>query len=172
MMAMRYKQFLFFYYFSKVSVYIFCVGLFIFLMKDIWFKFSSKITTTGIRFRLDSSTARPFHCLTMHDFSAFKKKGFYYTNEMIRDNSFTKEEIFGDLSLSMFQNASSMITMRELYSIYFGTCFKGSSGFLFTCVVKSFSLFLKLIHFQSNLLFLIQDWASWMQPRQSLQWQS
>ena len=123
MMEMRYKQFLFSYYFSKVSVYIFCVGLFIFLMKDIWFKFSSKITTTGIRFRLDSSTARPFHCLTMHDFSAFKKKGFYFTNEMIMDNSFTKEEIFGDLSLSMFQNASSMITMRELYSIYFGTCF-------------------------------------------------
>ena len=123
MTEMRRKHFFQFFYFSKVSVYIICFGLFIFLMKDIWFKFSSKITTAGMRYRTSYSSARPFHCFTIHDFSAFKTKGFYYTNDMIRENSFTKEEIFGDLSLSMFQNASSMITMRELYSIYFGTCF-------------------------------------------------
>ena len=109
--------------FMKLGVYIFCTWLFISLMSDVWFKYSSKITTNGMRFRLDNATARPLHCFTVHEFSAFKVRGFYYTDKMIKENSFTLEEIFGDTSLRMLANASSMLTVREHYSIFFGTCF-------------------------------------------------
>ena len=111
------------YYFLRAVAYILCIWLFINLMKDIWIKFSSKVTTTGIRFRFSNAEARPLPCFTIHEFSAFKTKGFYYTDEMIKDNSFRREEIFGDLSLSMFWNTLAKITVRELFSIYFGTCF-------------------------------------------------
>ena len=122
-MALKIKRSFILFCFLKVSIYAICVGLFIYLMKDIWFKYSSKITTTGIRFRLDNANPRPLHCFTIHDFTAFKTKGFYYTNDMIRQNSFTREDIFGVTSHSMFKNASQMITILELQSIYFGTCF-------------------------------------------------
>ena len=111
------------FYLVKTAVYVFCTWLFIYLMRDVWFKYSSKITSNGMRFRLDNDTARPLHCFTIHDLLGFKVRGFYYTNEMIKANSFRMEDIFGDTSLQMLRNASSMLTVKEHYSIFFGTCF-------------------------------------------------
>ena len=111
------------FYLVKTAVYVFCTWLFIYLMRDVWFKYSSKITSNGMRFRLDNAIARPLHCFTIHDASAFRVRGFYYTNEMIKANSFKLEEFFGDTSLQMLRNASSMLTVKEHYSIFFGTCF-------------------------------------------------
>ena len=111
------------FYLFKTAVYVFCTWLFIYLMRDIWFKYYSKITSIGMRFRLDNAIARPLHCFTIHDASAFRVRGFYYTNEMIKANSFKSEEFFGDTSLQMLRNASSMLTVKEHYSIFFGTCF-------------------------------------------------
>ena len=111
------------FYLVKTAVYVFCTWLFIYLMRDIWFKYYSKITSIGMRFRLDNAIARPLHCFTIHDVSAFRVSGFYYTNEMIKANSFKLEEFFGDTSLQMLRNTSSMLTVKEHYSIFFGTCF-------------------------------------------------
>jgi len=110
-------------YLTKTAVYVFCTWMFVSLMRDVWFKYTSKITSNGMRFRLDNATARPLHCFTIHEFSAFKTRGFYYTDEMIRANSFKMEEIFGDKSLQMLRNSTSMLTVKEHYSIFFGTCF-------------------------------------------------
>ena len=121
MIKLETKQILF--YFIKSGIYVFCTWLFVYLMRDVWFKYSSKITSNGMRFRSDNATARPLHCFTIHDISGFKVRGFYYTNEMIKANSFKLEEFFGDTSLQMLRNASSMLTVKEHYSIFFGTCF-------------------------------------------------
>ena len=54
--------------------------MFVSLMGDIWNKYNDRITTTGIRYRMDNGTAKPLPCFTVHEFSAFKTRDHYYQN--------------------------------------------------------------------------------------------
>ncbi len=103
------------------AIYIGCLYLFVYLMKDIWEKFNAKRTTIGVRYRGKESELLP--CFTVQSFSAFKSKGFYYTEEDIKKNSLKAEDIFESKTLQNITKNSSLYKLTEFYSIYFGTCF-------------------------------------------------
>jgi hypothetical protein len=48
--------------------------------------------------------------------------GFYYTNELIKDNSITVEDVFEQQTLDKLSKNESLSTQNH-FSIYFGTCF-------------------------------------------------
>ena len=103
------------------GIYIGCFYLFVYLMKDIWEKFNAKRTTIAVRYRRKESDLLP--CFTVHSFSAFKSKGFYYTEEDIKKNSLKAEDIFDSETLQNITKNSSLYKLTEFYSIYYGTCF-------------------------------------------------
>jgi hypothetical protein len=103
------------------AIYIGCLYLFVYLMKDIWEKFTSKLTTIGVRYRGKESELLP--CFTVQSYSAFKSNGFYYTEEDIKKNSLKAEDIFDSQTLQNITKNSSLYKLTVFYNIYFGTCF-------------------------------------------------
>jgi hypothetical protein len=110
-------------YILSALTYIGCFGLFVYLMKDIWLKYNMKITTIGIRNRIYNEQEKLLPCFTIHSFTAFKKRGFYFTDDLIKANSITAEEMFDQRTIAKFKTNTTFYSMEEYYSIYYGTCF-------------------------------------------------
>jgi hypothetical protein len=49
-------------------------------------------------------------------------EGFYYTDNDIKANSFSAEEIVETEALQRIRNGSANFTMKESYSLFLGTC--------------------------------------------------
>ena len=59
----------------KFTVVIVCSSLFLALMRDVWNKFESKITITGVQFRSEEITEKKLPHMTICPWPKFKKPG-------------------------------------------------------------------------------------------------
>ncbi len=68
----------------KVITSLVCIILFAMLMKDAWDKYERKITNTGNRIRFWKEENKTLPCMTLCPMPAFKKKGFFYSEKLMR----------------------------------------------------------------------------------------
>ena len=105
----------------KVVVSATCTIIFMLLMKDVWSKYQKNITSIGTRFTIeDPQHSLPY--LTICPMPGFRQKGFYYTRESFKNNTFNLEDIFDDKTTKHLKN--------EVYIlIFFINCKYISSAF-------------------------------------------
>ncbi len=87
-----------------------------------FYRFNLKVTSIGTRHRPYHEKEKLLPCFTIHSFSSFNTKGFYYTNELIKNNSITVEDVFEPDTLKKLSKNESLFKQTH-FSIYFGTCF-------------------------------------------------
>jgi hypothetical protein len=64
-------------------------------MMDTWEKYRSERTVLGVSFFKGSSIGEGLlPCITICPWEAFKKPGFFYTNEDYDKNTFKRNEVF------------------------------------------------------------------------------
>jgi hypothetical protein len=110
-------------------------------------RYNFKVTSVGTRHRPNTGEVKLLPCFTVYSFSAFKQRGFYYTNELIKNNSFTAEEIFDPHTLDKLRNKDNFL-MTQSYSIYYGNCFT-------VCDLQPVSV-LKMVAFEFNRNLLLK----------------
>jgi hypothetical protein len=64
--------------FLESMVVVVCLFLFLLLMKDVWNKFASKLTATGVQLRTEQITKKLFPHLTICPWPGFKKQGLLF----------------------------------------------------------------------------------------------
>jgi len=69
----------------KSVVILVCIVLFLFLMKDVWNKFKTKLTSTGVQFRTENIVKKRLPLLTICPWPRFKKQGFFLIYEILAD---------------------------------------------------------------------------------------
>ena len=106
----------------KIFIYIGCTILFVLIMSDAWKKYTEKTTSTSSRYSSESVESKSLPCFTLQIVSAFKTRGFYYTDEDIRNNSFSAEDIFDPRTLSDLK-IESQYWMKEYRSTFYGSSF-------------------------------------------------
>ena len=90
----------------KVVTAVFCVGLFVALMGDVWMKFNSKTTHTGSRFVYNKLEKKRLPCLTICPMPAFK---VHFDERKYEENIFQLEDIFGPKTQNELRNESKFI---------------------------------------------------------------
>jgi hypothetical protein len=91
-------------------------------MKDAWDKYERKITNTGNRIRFWKEENKTLPCMTLCPMPAFKKKGFFYSEKLMRENSYTLEDVFSKETVTAF-NDISKFTIKNTSSQLLGHCF-------------------------------------------------
>jgi hypothetical protein len=94
------------------------------MMGDIWSKFVSKMTSTGVTFRSDKEDDRKRKYLPSFTFCpwpVYKTRGLHYNPEDFKKNTFNLEEIFYNDTLIDLKN-SSLYSFNETWSIHYGRC--------------------------------------------------
>lgn len=110
-----------------------CIALFIVLMIDIWCKYTEGMTTVGIRFYGVDKQEKKLPCLTFCPWMAFKAGGFYFKNSDFNKNTFSKEEVFNNLSSWYSGPDSKNFLLEEVRGILQGRCYM-------VCPLRSFTL--------------------------------
>ena len=105
----------------KVITTLVCILLFLALMKEAWNKFDRKTTNTGSRIRFWKNKNKTLPCMTICPMPGFKKKGFFYSEKLLKENSFSLEEIFSPNTSSLFKN-SSTFSIKYTTSQQLGQC--------------------------------------------------
>ena len=95
----------------KVVIAVFCVGLFIALMGDVWIKFNSKTTHTGSRFVYNKLEKKKLPCLTICPMPAFK---VHFDERKYEENIYQLEDIFGPKTKTQLMNESKF-TVRGTF---------------------------------------------------------
>ncbi len=90
----------------KVSVYCICLTLFIFLMQDVWYKFTTKITSNGIRIKYSEEKNKLLPCFTARPYLAYKKPGFVFTDDEYEQKTLKLEDIFSEESVEVSISAT------------------------------------------------------------------
>ena len=106
----------------KYFVNFLCGFVFIVLTRDIWIKFNSNITSTGIKFAYSEKKAKIIHVITVCPLPAFKQKGLFYLENEFRANTFEVEDIFTTSFLEELKNTSKY-NVKTLTSVVFGRCY-------------------------------------------------
>jgi hypothetical protein len=104
--------------------FLFVIFLFMFfiMMRDIWSKFVSKMTSTGVTFRSTEKDDKKFlPSFTFCPWPVYKSKGLHYNPDDFKKNTFNLEEIFYDYTLDDLKN-SSLYSVNETWSIQYGRC--------------------------------------------------
>jgi hypothetical protein len=65
-------------FFMKTIVVVVCLFLFLILMKDVWNKFESKMTTVGVQSRTEKAMKKKLPLLTICSWPRFKKQGLLF----------------------------------------------------------------------------------------------
>ena len=86
------------------------------------YSISSKTTSIGIRFRDDQVTSKKFPCLTFCPWPAFRKRGFYYNDKMLKENTFDLEDVFQNTTVVELNN-KTLYDVKELKNYMTGRCF-------------------------------------------------
>jgi hypothetical protein len=76
--VLNWKEKMRFFILVKSVVVVVCLIMFLILMKDVWNKFESKLTSTGVQFRTEKMTKRKLPHLTICPWPSFKKQGILY----------------------------------------------------------------------------------------------
>ena len=106
----------------KIVITIFCTFLFLILMEDVWNKYSSKITRTGIRVQSSREEKKYLPCLTICPAPGFKVKGFFHGETAMLENSFSWEDVFAEKTIHKLRNNTVYSTTRPC-SQFLGCCF-------------------------------------------------
>jgi hypothetical protein len=92
------------------------------MMGDVWSKFVSKMTSTGITFRSDKEDDRKYlPSFTFCPWPVYKTRGLHYNPEDFKKNTFNLEEIFYNDTLIDLKN-SSLYSFNETWSVHYGRC--------------------------------------------------
>ena len=82
----------------------------------------SKTTSTGVRLRDDEIEKKKLPCFSFCPWPAFKRSGFYFNNNLLRENTYAIEDFFTNETLSDISNSSKYL-VREVKSYLIGRCF-------------------------------------------------
>jgi len=96
--------------------------MFLLLMDDVWSKFTSKMTSTGVTFEGESETKKQLPYFTFCPWPVYRNKGFHFSKEDFKKNTFEKEDLFHPYFLANIRNGSKT-TIKEVWSIHYGRCF-------------------------------------------------
>ena len=110
------------FYFLKIIDTIGNLLLFLILMNDVWIKYRSKITTTGVRTRYSKADEKQLPCFTLCPVSGFKKKGFFFRVSDLRKNSLELENILSPVTQFDLKNSANF-TISEKLSQLSGRCY-------------------------------------------------
>jgi hypothetical protein len=92
------------------------------MMRDVWSKFVSKMTSTGVTFKSVEKDDKKFlPSFTFCPWPVYKSKGLHYNPDNFKKNTFNLEEIFDNLTLVDLKN-SSLYSVNETWSIQYGRC--------------------------------------------------
>ena len=83
----------------KSLAFILCSIMFAHLMVNIWDKFNRKVTYSGVKYKYDSDQRKELPCLTLCPENGLKKKGSFYSQKEIDENSYNLTEIFDPWTL-------------------------------------------------------------------------
>jgi hypothetical protein len=111
--------------FKFLRNFLFVIFLFMFfiMMRDVWSKFVSKMTSTGVTFRRTEKDDKKFlPSFTFCPWPVYKSKGLHYNPDNFKKNTFNLEEIFYDYTLDDLNN-SSLYSVNETWSIQYGRCY-------------------------------------------------
>ena len=96
--------------------------MFAHLMVNIWDKFNRKVTYSGVKYKYDSDQRKELPCLTLCPENGLKKKGSFYSQKEIDENSYNLTEIFDprtwEEDKGFFENS---ITFQD--NLLLGRCF-------------------------------------------------
>ena len=106
----------------KIIFSVLCTILFLIFMKDVWNKYSSEITRTGIRVRNSREGKKLLPCLTICPVQGFKVKGFFHGETAMLENSFSWEDVFAEKTIHKVRNNTLYSTTRPC-SQFLGCCF-------------------------------------------------
>ena len=110
-----------FFIFLKIFCVTFCFSFFIYLMNDVWDKFSNKFTSTGMRLNEKEFEEKYLPCITVCPWKAFKNKGFYYNFQDFLNNTFEQIELIPNIASGIYNITSFHI--EAISSIYLGRCY-------------------------------------------------
>ena len=105
----------------KITFSILCTILFLMLMEDVWNKYSSNFSRTGIRVRYSSEESKQLPCITLCPTPGFKVKGFFYQQNLVDQNSFSLEDMFAPKTVAQLRN-SSTYSLKTTCSQLLGCC--------------------------------------------------
>ena len=111
-------------FFNALRCFFFLIFLIMFfiIMRDVWSKFVSKMTSTGITFQSNEKDGKKFlPSFTFCPWPVYKSKGLHYNPDNFQKNTFNLEEIFDNYSLVDLKN-SSLYSVNETWSIQYGRC--------------------------------------------------
>ena len=97
-----------------------CITLFMALMVDIGYKYTSEMTTVGIQYSGINTKEKSVPCLTFCPWMGFKEKGFHFKRSEFNRTTFTKEEVFANLTS---WNSTIEFTIEEVGGVFMGQCF-------------------------------------------------
>ena len=87
----------------KCFFFIFFFGMFLFLMKDVFDKFQSKMTSSGISLRSDGVTEKLLPLLTLCAWPIKRNPGLHFTKDDFNRNSFGIEDFFHNYTLFLLK---------------------------------------------------------------------
>ncbi len=96
--------------------------MFFFLMTDVWSKYTSKMTATGINFCGNKEKEKQLPHFTFCPWPVYRTKGLYFSQEDFKKNTFDFDEMFYPVPQAEIAN-NSAITIKEIWSVHYGRCF-------------------------------------------------
>jgi hypothetical protein len=70
-------------------------------MRDVWDKFTTNITSNGIRIKYSEEKKKLLPCFTARPYLAYKKPGFIFTDDEYEQSTLDLEEIFSEQSVKV-----------------------------------------------------------------------
>ncbi len=104
----------------KCFIFIACFAMFVLLMKEVYDKYKSKMTSSGISLHSDDVTEKFLPYLTFCAWPVKRTPGIHFTKDDFKKNSYDLHEFFHNVSLAIFD---ANYTVTNISSIYFGQCF-------------------------------------------------
>ncbi len=104
----------------KGFFFILCFGMFVLLMKEVYDKYTSKMTSSGISLYSDGTTEKFLPFLTFCAWPIKRTPGIHFRKDDFKNNSYDLNDFFHNVSLAMFD---ANYTVTNISSIYFGQCF-------------------------------------------------
>ena len=117
----------------QVASLLICIALFIALMVDIAYKYALEMTTVGIRLSGVDKQEKNLPCLTFCPWMAFKERGFHFKSLDFKRSTFTKEEVFTNLSSWYSKPDSNDFLIEDVGDISMGRCYM-------VCPLKGFTM--------------------------------
>ena len=111
-----------FFNFLRSFLFVIFLVMFFIIMQDVWSKFVSKMTSTGVTLKSSKEDDKKLlPSFTFCPWPVYKTKGLHYNPEDFKRNTFDLEEIFENNTLSLLRN-SSQYSLNETWSIQYGRC--------------------------------------------------